>query len=235
MRYNELRDTLVRALRDSRFRFIGCPTETLDLTTTTRRCEIFLEGVTVQRAEPFYVAASVAFDWDPFESARTYTNEDDLISELLGRDEETVDTMPRRLRVDFVLKASLSYEIQVPLLGVDRWRSWAHATHESLHTLLPTEAPAHRGGPIMVTGWGGTVAVESECSATGEILLRVVSLPSWQTVVLPRLRGSLDEEPEVDVVRQLDVLIGRYRTAVDTWTDRIAELSEEVQPYLREP
>jgi len=234
MRYNELRDTLLRALQDSRFRVIGRPSETIDLTTTTRRYEIFLEDVAVQRAEPFYVAASVAFRWDPFESARTYTNEDDLITELLGRHDETIDTMPRSLRVDFVLKASLSYEIQVPLLGVDRWRSWAHATHESLHTLLPTEAPEHRGRPIVVTGWGGTVAVESECSATSEILLRVVSLPSWQSVILPRLRDSLDEEPEVDVDRQLDVLARRYRTALDTWTDCIAELREAVQPYLRE-
>lgn len=68
------------------------------------------------------------------------------------------------------------------------------------------------------------MAVESECSATGEILLRAVSLPSWQSVILPRLRDSLDEEPEVDVDRQLDVLAGRYRTALDTWTDCIAEL-----------
>lgn len=94
MRYNELRDTLLRALRDSRFRVIGRPSETIDLTTTTRRYETFLEDVAVQRAEPFYVAASVTFQWDPFESTRTYTNEDDLISELLGRDEETLDTMP---------------------------------------------------------------------------------------------------------------------------------------------
>ena len=74
------------------------------------------------------------------------------------------------------------------------------------------------------------MAVESECAATGEILLRVVSLPSWQSVILPRLRDSLDEEPEVDVDRQLDVLAGRYRTALDTWTDCIAELREAVQP-----
>ena len=58
MRYNELRDTLLRALRDSRFRVIGRPSETIDLTTTTRRYETFLEDVAVQRAEPFYVAAS---------------------------------------------------------------------------------------------------------------------------------------------------------------------------------
>ena len=104
-----------------------------------------MEDVIVQRAEPFYVSASVAFKWDPFESARTYTNEDDLLGELLGRDEETIDTMPRSLRVDFVLKTSLPYEIQVPLLSLHRWRAWAHATHEGLHTLLPTEAPEHRG------------------------------------------------------------------------------------------
>ena len=63
------------------------------------------------------------------------------------------------------------------------------------------------------------MAVESECSARGEILLRVVSLPSWQSVVLPRVRDSLDDEPEVDVDRQLDALAARYRTALDTWTD----------------
>jgi hypothetical protein len=52
--------------------------------------------------------------------------------------------------------------------------------------------------------------------------------------VLPRVRDSLDAEPEVDVDRQLDALTARYRTALDTWTDRIADLSEEVKPYLRE-
>ena len=224
MRYYDFRDTLVNALRDARLRFVGDPRETIDLTTTSRQYEAFLEEVTVQRAEPFYVAASVSFEWDPFESARTYTNEDDLITELLGRDDEPIDTRPRRLRVDFVLKASLPHGTAMPMLGADRWRSWSRSVHERLDSFLSTDAPEHRGRSFIVTEWRGMVAAELVTTAAGDAILRAVSLPSWQSVILPRVRDSVDE-PEVDVDRQLEVIAGRYRHALDAWTDGIAELS----------
>jgi len=68
------------------------------------------------------------------------------------------------------------------------------------------------------------VAAELETTAAGDAILRAVSLPSWQSVILPRVRDSVDE-PEVDVDRQLEVIAGRYRHALDAWTDGIAELS----------
>ena len=226
MQYHEFRDALVSALRDARFRFMGRPGETIDLITTSRQYEAFLEAVTVQRAEPFYVAASVSFKWDPFESARTYTNEDDLLSELLGRDDEPIDTMPRSLRVDFVLKASLPHGTEAPMLAADRWRSWSRSIPERLDSFLSTNAPEHRGSPFIVTEWIGTVAAELESTAAGDAILRAVSLPSWQSVILPRVRDAVDE-PEVDVDRQLEVLAGKYRHALDAWTDGITELSQE--------
>ena len=72
----------------------GSPTETIDLSTTTRRCKAAAGGFIPQPAEPFHVSASVSFRWNPFESARTFTTEEDLVTELLGCDEDPPETMP---------------------------------------------------------------------------------------------------------------------------------------------
>ena len=112
------------------------------------------------------------------------------------------------------------------MLAADRWRSWSRSVHERLDPFLSTEAPEHRGKPFIVTEWIGTVAAELESTASGDAIVRAVSLPSWQSVILPRVRDAVDE-PEVDVDRQLEVLAGKYRHALDAWTDGIAELSQE--------
>ena len=72
MQYHEFRDALVSALRDARFRFMGRPGETIDLITTSRQYEAFLEAVTVQRAEPFWCPLSGILS-NPREPTRTRT------------------------------------------------------------------------------------------------------------------------------------------------------------------
>lgn len=187
-----------------------------------------LGSATDQPAEPFFVTASVSFEWDPLESARTYTNEDDLLTELLGREDEPVDTMPRSLRIDFVLNAGLPYEAQVPMPGPDLWRSWSRSVYEGLADSSPTEAPEHLGRPVLVTGWGGTLTVESRCAADGDVFLHAVSLPTWQSVVLPRLRDAVDEDPEFDIDLQLDALAEKYRGALDEWMASVVELRDRL-------
>jgi hypothetical protein len=229
MRYDGFRDALAQALLEARVPQFGVhPEETIDMGTTSRRFKMHLGSATAQRAEPFFVTASVAFDWDPVESARTYTNEDDLLTELLGRSDEPMDTMPRSLRLDFVLKASLPYESQVPMPRSELWRSWSNSVYGSLIDLLPTEAPEHLGRPFLVTGWGGTVEIESRCPAGGDVFLHAVSLPTWQSVVLPRLRDDLDEDPDFDLDHQLESVAEKYRDALQVWMDCIEELRDGI-------
>ena len=234
MRYDEFRDALTRHLQEAQVRFMGPPRERLDLTTTTRSYELFIEARAHERVDPFQIAASVGFDWDPFESARSYTTEDDLLTEILGRDDDLMDTMPRSLRVDFVLKSNLPWGTVAPLPGAKRWRAWCRSVVEALDPFLPTDAAEHLGRPIIVTGWGGTVTIEAESSVSGDVSLRAVSLPTWRSVVLPRLRDAVDEEPDADVGPQLEDLTRRYRHALDTWASSIAELRQSLDIRPRE-
>ena len=57
------------------------------------------------------------------------------------------------------------------------------------------------------------MAAALESTAAGDAILRGVSSPSWQSVILPRIRDAIDE-PEVDVDLQLEVVAGRYRQAL---------------------
>ncbi|MGH9320453.1 MAG: hypothetical protein ACRD3V_11300 [Vicinamibacteria bacterium] len=136
-----------------------------------------------------------------------------------------MDTMPRSLRLDFVLKASLPYESQVPMPRSELFCSWSNS---ELIDLLPTEAPEHLGRAFLVTGWAGTVEIESRCPAGGDVFLHAVSLPTWQSVVLPRLRDELDEDPDFDLEHQLESLAEKCRDALQVWMDCIQELRDGI-------
>lgn len=83
MRYDEFRDRWQAALRTARLvSHHDRPEETIDLTTTARRWRV---RPLPRSAEPFNAGAMISFRWDPFESARAYTCEEDLLTELLGR------------------------------------------------------------------------------------------------------------------------------------------------------
>ena len=166
----------------------------------------------------------VSFRWDPLESARTQTTEEDLVSELFGRDDDLPETMQRELRTDIVLRANLPYASRTPMPEPSLWRSWSALVEERLAPFLPAEVVQHRGQTVIVMGWRGTVEVESRSSDDGELCLSSVSLPSWQAVVLPRIRDGADDELEGDIAKQLDDLAEGHRNALDQWMDCIAEL-----------
>ncbi len=229
MRYDEFRDSLFGALGDAGLRpHLGRPTESIDLTTTTRRWQAALGESIPQRSEPFLVSAVVSFEWDPVESARTYTTEEDLLTELLGRDEDPPETMPRLLRTDIVLRATLPYDSRVPMPGRKTWRSWSLRVDDELSSFLPTDAAQHEAGSVIVTGARGKVEAESICSDSGELCLSAVSLASWHGVVPPRIRDAVDEEPEGDIERQLQKLAERYRRAYDAWMECVIDLRDEL-------
>jgi hypothetical protein len=229
VRYDEFRDAFFAALRDAGLRpHIGRPTETIDLTTTTRRWQAALGEPIPQRTEPFLTSATVSFEWDPVESARTYTTEEDLVTELLGRDEDPPETMPRLLRTDIVLRATLPYDSRVPMPGGKTWRSWSLRVDDDVASFLPTDVADHEGGNVLVMGARGKVEAESTCSEAGELCLSAVSLPSWQGVVPPRVRDAVDDDPEGDIDWQLEKLAERYRGAYDAWVECVMDLRDEL-------
>ncbi len=229
MRYDEVRDAFFAALSDAGLHsHLGRPTETIDLTTTTRRWQAAFGNPIPQRTEPFLASAIVSFAWDSVESARTQTTEEDLVTELLGRDEDPPETMPRQLRTDIVLRATLPYDSRVPMPGGKTWRSWSLRVDDDLASFLPTDAAEHEGGTVIVMGWRGRVEAESTCSEAGDLCLSAVSLPAWQGVVPPRVRDAVDDEPEGDIERQLQNLAERYRGAYDAWVECVTDLRTEI-------
>jgi hypothetical protein len=46
----------------------------------------FLVGALGQDAEPFHIGATLSWRWDSLHTARTATTEEDLLTELLGRE-----------------------------------------------------------------------------------------------------------------------------------------------------
>jgi len=113
MRYDAFRNSLLLALSEAElYSSWDGPTETLDLATTNRSSENRgrRRSRTAGRAVPSpWVHGIVSFRWDPLESARTRTTEEDLVSELFGRDDDLPETMERDLRTDIVLRANLPY------------------------------------------------------------------------------------------------------------------------------
>src|SRR5712691_9378444 len=83
MRYDEFRDRWQVALRSARLlAHHDRPEESIDLTTTERRWRLRLLPRPV---EPFHAGATISFRWSPLDSARSYTCEEDLLTELFGR------------------------------------------------------------------------------------------------------------------------------------------------------
>lgn len=128
MRYQEFRDRWHAALRSARvMSHQDHPEETIELHTGERRWSVLVLG---RHAEPFQVSATISFLWDPFDSARSYTCEEDLLTELFGR-RSGRSTQPRLVRVDIRLRATLPSPMGRPLRcprptsatpGSPRWR-----------------------------------------------------------------------------------------------------------------
>ncbi len=127
MRYDEFRDRWQAALRTARvLAHHDRAEETIDLTTTGRRWRVHLLG---RPAEPFHAGATISFRWDPFESARSYTCEEDLLTDLVGR-RAARSTQPRLVRVDITFRATLPYGSTTPMPAPDVWAPWVASVEE---------------------------------------------------------------------------------------------------------
>lgn len=230
MQYEELRDRLERALRDA-----GVPLadsgreETIVLPSLLRTYKLSVGTEARQSAPPFHVTATLGFHWDPFQSARSFTTEEDLLTDLFGRRRRMPKTLPRWERLDMVFRATLPWGAKVTVPDRRFWPAWAARVRSLLADLVPIEFIDDREGQPIAVGWRGNLELRECCAPNGTLVLDRLEVPAWQIVNPPRTwsdPGKLDR----GVGRQLDQLSHRFATAFGEWMDRVAELSQHLGP-----
>lgn len=138
VRYHEFKSTFVAALRDSGLPTIGPPPheEVLDLVTTDRTVTVYVEPAGRDMGAPFHISGEISWRWDALQAARTATTEEDMLTELFGReDARGQETVHARLRVDIELHASLEYGKWIPMPSRAAWSEWRREAVGRLQTI----------------------------------------------------------------------------------------------------
>jgi hypothetical protein len=227
MRYNEFRDQLQNALQDVGLfgRRIGDPTESIDLSSTLRRWKVYVLGLSSPDAEPFHVSAKLAFGWAPFDAARSYTCEEDLLTELLGRRKQTSKTVQRFIRVDLKLHAALPYGSTAPIPEAQTFAAWTLSIRQKLQNIL-TQHKERQGRLIAILGGLGEVEIETRCDTKGSLSLAGISVAGFRMVRVPRVWDDPDRrEREKDAGAELYQLAERFKQSLTDWTACVAELA----------
>lgn len=226
MRYDGFRDRLQDCLREAGL-FLPLadrPIETVDLAITGRRWKVYIGRSAPQKADPFFVSAKIGFHWNPFDAARSYTCEEDLLTELFGRKERSPKTEPRLLRVDLTLHATLPYSSTAPIPDPLIFGAWTSSIGEKLDRHL-SETRELRGN-VAVIGYRGEVEVQARCMTGGSLALTGISLSGFRVVRLPRVWDDPQRrETEKDEGKELDRLARRFKGALDEWTTSVAALA----------
>jgi hypothetical protein len=227
--YENFRTAWRDALRESGLSTIS-PTavETLDTRSLDRTYAVHVEPLGGQDAPPFHVTAALSWRWDILNTARAQTCDEDVLSEMLGRDgaADLVTEKPCVL-VDIKLEASAPHGKPLPLPAKSALRNWVHemlSRLDSIEPLLPDEPlRENRMGMTEVLAWQGSPQVRTVCTPEGELLLEAVELAAGQIIELPR---SLDcpDAPDEDPHAQLTDLFGRVRASLMAWMQTLDHL-----------
>lgn len=218
MRYDEFRDRWQVALRSARLlAHHDRPEETIDLITTERRWKL---RPLARPVDPFHAGATISFRWCPFDSARSFTCEEDLLTELFGR-RAGRSTQPRQMRVDIALGATLPYGSTTPIPAPDVWLPWVASVGQELDDAL-TARRRQKGSDI---AWRGDLELEGRTSPDGAFVLHGVSVSAFEMIVVPRIWDDPKRRArEASAGEQIDGLARRFRGALDAWTASIGEL-----------
>ncbi len=233
MGYEEFRAAWEDALRESKLSMMGLwGEETLDLRTTSRNYEVHVEPFGGQDAEPFFVAATLSFRWNALSTARTVTREEDMLTELFGRESAyDLETEQPWLRIDIKLNASLPYDKPLPMPSKAAWSAWARETMgrlDDIEPLTPAEkVRENEDGNLEVLAWQGEPAVKATCGADGQLHLEAVSISALQVIRTPRIFDDPDKEPDEPVYGQLQEMFHRVRASLLAWMQALDHLKKK--------
>jgi hypothetical protein len=230
MNYESFRMAFAATLRDSGLASpVAGTTETLDLHTLDRTYQIAVEPIGGQDAEPFFVAATLAWTWSALHTARARTCEEDVLTDMLGGDRESARTDKPWIRVDIKLRASLPWGKPLPMPLPTAWREWVRETmtrFERVEPLTPDESVrTDRSGRIAVLAWQGEPLLHATCSATGELKLDGVEIAAWQAIEVPRVYDDPGQASDAGPEQQLADLLARVRAALSAWMQALDHLA----------
>lgn len=233
MRYEEFRAAWEDALRESKLSMIGLwGEETLDLRTTSRNYEVHVEPLGGQDAQPFFVAATLSFKWKVLNTARTVTREEDMLTELFGRESAyDLETEQPWLRIDIKLNASLPYGKPLSMPSKAAWSAWVRETMgrlEDIEPLTPAEkVRENEEGNLEVLAWQGEPEVKATCGSDGQLHLEAVSISALQVLRTPRILDDPDKELDEPVYGQLQEMFHRVRASLLAWMQALDHLKKK--------
>ena len=235
MSYDEFKRAWIQALQESGLPIIGLEpvTESLDLRFMTRKVWSGVEPFGRQDNPPFHISAAFEYRWDALQSARMATTEEDLLSELLGRDAvRKVRTERPWLRVDVTLRASLPYGNGIPMPSPSAWSKWAR---EAIGRLERIEPVVHeevtregRDGRIAILAWQGEPQARVMVAPDGALKLEGIELRSWQAIELPRKWDDPSRQPDAPPDPQLVAMFARVKAALNAWMEVMDHLHPRV-------
>jgi hypothetical protein len=230
MRYDEFRDQLQIALHNVGLlgQRLGNPSETIDLESMGRRWKVYVIGIS-NDTEPFHVTAKISFNWNPFNTARSYTCEEDLLTELLGREKSPAKTEPRFVRVDLELYARLPYGSTTAIPEAQAFGSWSDSIKQKFNKMF-TESKWRQGRLVAVLGAAEDVNIESKCDSAGRLSIIGVSIGGFRIVRVPRMWDDPDRrDAEKDPSAELSKLAQKFKYSLDEWRISIAELAKWIR------
>ena len=222
MKYEDFKSVFMKALRASGLPIIGAAgKETLDLHTTDRTFTIYVEPAKPRRGSPFHVSGTVSWLWDALQEARTATTEEDMLTELLGRERAgSVETERPWLRVDLKIRAGLLPETSMPMPKAATWAKWSLDVAERVHGASPLVTNAvtrETGGKHFVLSWQGKPEVTLKMNPVGKLLLDSMSLSAFQGIDLPRHWDDPDHEGDEEPDVQLKAMFDRVKRNLAAW------------------
>lgn len=232
MRYDEFKFTFLAALRDSGLLTIGpVPNEeVLDLRTTDRTVAVYVEPVGRDMGATFHTSGKISWRWDALQAARTATTEEDMLTELLGREyARDLETARPRLRVDIELYAGLEYGKWIDMPSRAAWLEWRREVIARLQTverLVDEDAKrALSDDELAVLAWLAEPEMEMTCNEAGDLLLQSLSVSAFQMVGVPRTWDDPDRQPDDDPYPQLMAMFLRVKAALHAWREVMDHLT----------
>jgi hypothetical protein len=231
VRYDEFRYQLQTALQNVGLlqQRIGNPIETVDLDSMGRLWKVYIMGSSTKDTEPFDVTAKIALNWNPFNTARSYTCEEDLLTEMLGRTKSSSKTKPRLVRVDLELRASLPYGSTTTIPDASTFGSWADSIKQKLDKVI-TENKWRQERLVAVSGALEEVNIESRYDSAGRLSLKRLSVAGFRVVHVPRVWDDPGRrEAERDPAAELSRLAQKFKYSLDEWRIGITELARWIR------
>jgi hypothetical protein len=199
------------------------PLETIDLAGLSRSYKITVALGHRQREDSFHVSTSLEWEWDALQAVRGRFQEEEILTEVMGRKASGLDTVPPWLRVDLALHGSLPYDAPIPLPDPVHWQRWAAEVADRLGPLLPIDSDMDEHG-LRVLSSRSKPEAHLRCDPSGQLFLNEVELSAWQSVELPRNWDDPERPLDPDPANQLFAFADRVRQALQAW--------EQCLPYL---